>query len=91
MGPTSLYNYMLSEGLTVPKNANALGANLWAAWKAGRIKRATNGVYTPLDECGSTVIDHPITDYDALPPDSPFPVPAGPIKGGTEDTRKIDG
>jgi hypothetical protein len=63
MGPTSLYKFMSEQGMTVPKDANALGANLWAAWRAGRIRKATNGVYAPLDETGSTEVDRPLTDY----------------------------
>ena len=27
-----------------------LGTNLWDAWRAGRVRRAPNGVYLPLDE-----------------------------------------
>ena len=43
MGPTSLYNFMVEQGMDLPDNANALGANLWAAAKAGRIVKTPNG------------------------------------------------
>jgi hypothetical protein len=35
-----------------PKDAALLGTNLWDARQAGRIMRAPNGVYTPLDGSG---------------------------------------
>ena len=48
MGPTSLYEFMQREGMTpLPRDANALGASLWAAAKAKRIGKAPNGVYVP--------------------------------------------
>jgi hypothetical protein len=64
MGPTSLHKFMLAEGMDAPKDANTLGSNLWQAWKAGRIMKAPNGVYTPLDGSGQTEWDRPLTDYD---------------------------
>jgi hypothetical protein len=63
MSPTSLYKFMVDKGLDAPKDANVLGANLWDAWKAGRLMRAPNGVYTPLDDSGRTEWDRPLTDY----------------------------
>ena len=54
---------MQRNGLETPATPAALGTNLWDAWKAGRIMRATNGVYTPLDGSGRTDIDRPLTDY----------------------------
>lgn len=63
VGPTSLHKFMIERGMEVPKNAGLLGTNLWDAWKAGRIMRAPNGVYTPLDGSGNTVWDRPLTDY----------------------------
>jgi hypothetical protein len=48
MGPTALYRFMLGEGLEAPKNANALGANLWAAARAGRVKKTPDDLYAPL-------------------------------------------
>ncbi len=63
MSPKSLYKFMVTSGLDAPKDANVLGANLWDAWKAGRIMRAPNGVYTPLDGTGRTEWDRPLTDY----------------------------
>lgn len=47
MGPTALYRYMVSEGFEA-KNPNAVGANLWAAAKAGRVNRTLDGNYAPL-------------------------------------------
>jgi hypothetical protein len=75
MGPTTLYKYMLANGLDAPKDANALGSNLWSAWKAGRIMKASNGVYQPLDGSGATTIDGPLTDYD-FAAEQGFPAPA---------------
>lgn len=63
VGPTSLYRYMVEHGLDAPKDATVLGTNLWDAWRAGRIRRAPNGVYLPLDNTGQTEVDHPLTDY----------------------------
>jgi hypothetical protein len=63
LGPTSLYKHMVKRGIKVPNNPAALGTNLWDAWKAGRIMRAPNGVYTPLDGSGNTEWDRPLTDY----------------------------
>jgi hypothetical protein len=63
VGPTSLYKYMLDHGLVAPKDATVLGTNLWDAWRAGRIRRAPNGVYLPLDNTGRTEVDYPVTDY----------------------------
>lgn len=87
MGPTTLYRYMLANGLDAPKHANALGSNLWSAWKAGRIMKASNGVYQPLDGTGKTTIDGPLTDYD-FAAEQGFPVPAQlpqiPHHGGTQ-------
>ena len=59
VGPTSLYNYMIEHGLDAPKNATVLGTNLWDAWQTGRIRRAPNGVYLPLDATGKTEVNHP--------------------------------
>jgi hypothetical protein len=75
MGPTTLYRYMVANNLDVPKDANALGSNLWSAWRAGRIMKATNGVYQPLDGSGETTVDGPLTDYD-FAAEQGFPVPA---------------
>jgi hypothetical protein len=63
VGPTSLHKYMLENGLEAPKDATALGTNLWDAWRAGRIRRAPNSVYLPLDNTGRTEVDYPLTDY----------------------------
>jgi hypothetical protein len=76
MGPTSLHRFMIAEGMDAPKDANTLGSNLWQAWKAGRIMKAPNGVYTPLDDSGRTEWDRPLTDYDwaaSIMPDAPQP------------------
>jgi hypothetical protein len=75
MGPTTLHRYMIANGLDAPKDANALGSNLWSAWKAGRIMKASNGVYQPLDGSGETTIDGPLTDYD-FAAEQGLPVPA---------------
>lgn len=74
VGPTSLYNFMVDRGMKVPKDAGALGTNLWDAWKAGRIMRAPNGVYTPLDGSGNTEWDRPLTDY-YYAAEQGFPIP----------------
>jgi hypothetical protein len=82
VGPTSLYNFMAEQGMEVPKDAGVLGTNLWDAWKAGRIMRAPNGVYTPLDGSGNTECDRPLTDY-YFAAERGFPVPGSwPPLGG---------
>lgn len=48
MGPKALFSFMNDEGMDAPTNVNALGANLWAAEKAGRIKKTNDGEYAPL-------------------------------------------
>ncbi len=63
MGPTSLFKFMEERGMKTPQNAGVLGTNLYDAWKAGRIMKATNGVYVPLDGSGSTEVGRPLTDY----------------------------
>jgi hypothetical protein len=63
LGPTSLYKYMMEREMDAPKDAGLLGTNLHDAWKAGRIMRAPNGVYTPLDGTGRLEWDRPLTDY----------------------------
>jgi hypothetical protein len=81
VGPTSLYKFMVEQGVKV-KDARVLGANLWDAWKAGRIMRAPNGVYTPLDGSGKTVWDRPLTDY-YYAAEQGLPIPGGwPPNGG---------
>lgn len=77
VGPTSLYRYMVKHGMPVPKDAAVLGTNLWDAWRAGRIRRATNGVYLPLDHTGATEVDYPLTDY-YYAAEQGLPVPAAP-------------
>lgn len=74
VGPTSLYKFMEARGMETPKNPAALGTNLWDAWRAGRIMRASNGVYTPLDGTGRTEHDQPLTDY-YFAAEHGFPVP----------------
>jgi hypothetical protein len=72
MGPTSLYEFMQRERITpLPRDANALGASLWAAAKAGRIGKAPNGVYVPPGMSA----DRPLTDYDEAARKG-MPVPA---------------
>jgi hypothetical protein len=90
MGPASLYRYMVENGMEVPKNANVLGSNLWSAWKAGRIMRAPNGVYTPLDGSGRSEWDRPLTDYDyAAAIGMPTPQgPSGPALNGSPTTAE---
>jgi hypothetical protein len=77
VGPTSLYKFMLNKGLDAPKDATVLGTNLWDAWQAGRIRRAPNGVYLPLDGTGKTEVDYPLTDY-YYASEQGLPVPARP-------------
>jgi hypothetical protein len=48
-GPSALYRFMVSEQLSAPANANALGASLYGAQKAGRIQKTPDGLYAPLD------------------------------------------
>lgn len=74
VGPTSLYKYMVEHGMEVPKNPAALGTSLWDAWKAGRIMRAPNGVYTPLDGSGQAEWDRPLADY-YYAAEQGFPIP----------------
>jgi hypothetical protein len=74
LGPTSLYRFMKEQGIEVPRNAGALGTNLWDAWRAGRIMRAPNGVYTPLDGSGQTEWDRPLIDY-YYAAEQGFPIP----------------
>jgi hypothetical protein len=49
--------------MEVPKDAGVLGTNLSEAWRAGRIMRATNGVYTPANGSGNTEWDRPLADH----------------------------
>jgi len=63
VGPTSLYKYMVEQGMDAPKDATVLGTNLWDAWRAGRIRRAPNGVYLPMDDTGRSEVAYPLTDY----------------------------
>jgi hypothetical protein len=74
MGPTSLYKFMVERGMKTPKDPGLLGTNLHDAWKAGRIMRATNGVYIPLDGSGKTDVGRPLTDY-YYAAEQGFPVP----------------
>jgi hypothetical protein len=77
VGPTSLYKYMVDHRMEVPKDATVIGTNLWDAWRAGRIRRATNGVYLPLDHTGATEVDYPLTDY-YYAAEQGLPVPSRP-------------
>jgi hypothetical protein len=43
-GPARLYRYMVSQGIPA-KNANQVGASLWAACKAGRLVKTPEGLY----------------------------------------------
>ena len=74
LGPTSLYKFMKERGIEVPRDAGILGTNLWDAWRAGRIMRAPNGVYTPLDGSGRAEWDQPLTDY-YYAAERGFPIP----------------
>jgi hypothetical protein len=76
VGPTSLFKFMEERGMDRPKDAALLGTNLWDAWQAGRIMRAPNGVYTPLDGSGNTEWDRPLTDY-YFAAERGFPIPGG--------------
>lgn len=83
LGPTSLYRFMKEQGMKVPRDASVLGTNLWDAWRAGRIMRAPNGVYTPLDGSGQTEWDRPLTDY-YYAAERGFPIPGSwPPAGST--------
>jgi hypothetical protein len=75
MGPTSLYKFMEERGMKTPKDPGLLGTNLHDAWKAGRIMRATNGVYIPLDGSGTTDVGRPLTDY-YYAAEQGFPLPS---------------
>lgn len=59
---------MTEHHMNAPTNAAALGTNL-----CGRIMRASNGVYTPLDGSGKTEWDRPLTYYYAA--EQGFPIP----------------
>jgi hypothetical protein len=74
LGPTSLHKFMLDEGMEAPRDAGLLGTNLHDAWNAGRIMRAPNGVYTPLDGSGRREWDRPLTDY-YYAAECGFPIP----------------
>ncbi len=74
VGPTSLFKFMEEQGMDRPRDAALLGTNLWDAWQAGRIMRAPNGVYTPLDGSGNTEWDRPLTDY-YFAAERGFPIP----------------
>jgi hypothetical protein len=88
VGPTSLYKFMVQRGMQAPRDAGVLGTNLWDAWKAGRIMRALNGVYTPLDGTGRTEWDRPLTDY-YYAAERGFPIPGSwPPSGGHESTGR---
>jgi hypothetical protein len=76
MGPTSLFKFMEERGMETPNNPATLGTNLYDAWKAGHIRRATNGVYVPLDGSGETDLDRPLTDY-YYAAEQGFPTPGG--------------
>lgn len=89
VGPTSLYRFMKNRGMDVPRDASLLGTNLWDAWKAGRIMRAPNGVYTPLDGSGKTEWDQPLTDYYyAAERGVPMPPKPWPHAAGHEATGR---
>lgn len=45
--PAALYRLMVERGMNA-KNANAVGAATWQAWKAKRIKKLADGRYAPL-------------------------------------------
>ena len=76
MSPTgSLYNFMKEQGMETPKDAAVLGTNLWDAWKARRVVRQPNGVYTPLDGSGKTGNGRRLpTDY-YYAAEQGFPIP----------------
>lgn len=87
VGPTSLYKFMVEHRLDAPKDATVLGTNLWDAWRAGRIRRAPNGVYLPLDNTGRTEVDYPLTDY-YYAVEQGLPGPARPGRR-TRQTRPV--
>jgi hypothetical protein len=45
--PSALYQFMVERGMNA-KNANAIGAATWQAWKAERIKKLPDGRYAAL-------------------------------------------
>jgi hypothetical protein len=75
VGPQSLHEFMLENGMDTPGDAGALAKILRDAWRAGRIMRAPNGVYTPLDGSGNKEWDRPLTDYYVAAKRG-FPLPA---------------
>ncbi len=74
MGPTSLFKFMKERNMKTPPNVSVLGTNLYDAWKAGRIMKATNSVYVPLDGTEKTEVGRPLTDY-YYAAEQGFPVP----------------
>jgi hypothetical protein len=74
VGSSSLYRFMAEHGMPLPANALVLETILRQAWRAGRIMRAPNGVYTPLNGSGQTEWDRPLTDYYAAA-EHGFPLP----------------
>ncbi len=76
VGPTSLYKFMVERSIEVPADALILETILRQAWRAGRIMRAPNGVYTPLNASGETEWDRPLSDY-YVAAEYNFPLPAG--------------
>jgi len=71
MGPASLYRFMEAQGMDRPRNVAALNSILWAAEKAGRVRKTPNGVYVPP----GFPTDRPLTDYDEAAHKG-MPVPA---------------
>lgn len=68
MGPAALFHFMLTEQMDTPANANALGANLWSAERAGRIKKVKEGAYAPLSwQPPGPVIDYRVAAQVGVP------------------------
>jgi hypothetical protein len=63
MGPRDLYRFMQENDMPVPANANALGATLWTAAKAGAIDKVDRRYFA-----------RPMTDY-AKAAEMGLPVP----------------
>ncbi len=68
MGPSALYRFMIGQGMEGPKNPNALGASLFGAARAGRIRHLKDrNEYAPLNWSGALELE--TSENDTEPQD----------------------